>query len=216
MLLSSACLAEEDMEFVDANGATGYYVDVASISFESDDIANARIAVIKANQNRRYIYAARFYRQLSGGAEQVGISYRSDLSEAPLQELLKRSSAKDRMMGFTTCGVQRDDFIFTMGGDPIRKVGSQGQQKSFLISLKFAQYELMKDSYGFPPALLLDDLFDKLDLKRTGNLLKMVASDEFGQIFSSDTDSSRLQGIIGGITQETTYYEAKGGVFTRQ
>ena len=159
---------------------------------------------------------ARFYRQLSGGAEQVGISYRSDLSEAPLQELLKRSSAKDRMMGFTTCGVQRDDFIFTMNGDPIRKVGSQGQQKSFLVSLKFAQYELMKDSYGFPPALLLDDLFDKLDLKRTGNLLKMVASDEFGQIFISDTDSSRLQGIISGITQETTYYEAKGGVFTRQ
>ena len=159
---------------------------------------------------------AAFYEQLSGGSEKVGISYRSDLSEAPLLDILRRSADKDRMMGFTTCGVQRDDFIFTMNGDPIRKVGSQGQQKSFLVSLKFAQYELMKDSYGFPPALLLDDLFDKLDLKRTGNLLKMVASDEFGQIFISDTDSSRLQGIIGGITQETTYYEAKGGVFTRQ
>ena len=158
---------------------------------------------------------ARFYSQLSGGAESVGISYRSELEEAPLLDLLRGAAAKDRQLGFTTCGVQRDDFIFTMNGDPIRKVGSQGQQKSFLVALKFAQYEIMKASYGFPPALLLDDLFDKLDMDRTGNLLKMVASDEFGQIFISDTDSARLKGIISGITQESGYYQAKGGVFTK-
>lgn len=158
---------------------------------------------------------ARFYSQLSGGAESVGISYRSELGEAPLIDLLRGAAAKDRQLGFTTCGVQRDDFIFTMNGDPIRKVGSQGQQKSFLVALKFAQYEIMKATYGFPPALLLDDLFDKLDMDRTGNLLKMVASDEFGQIFISDTDSARLKGIISGITQESGYYQAKGGVFTK-
>ena len=158
---------------------------------------------------------ARFYAQLSGGAESVSLSYRSELSEASLLELLKGAAAKDRQLGYTSCGVQRDEFLFTMDGDPIRKVGSQGQQKSFLVALKFAQYELMKAAYGFPPALLLDDLFDKLDMDRTGKLLKMVASDESGQIFISDTDPGRLQEIISDITQETTYYQAKGGVFTR-
>ena len=159
---------------------------------------------------------AKFYSMLSGGRETVGISYRSDLEKAPLYDLLKENLAKDRLLGFTSCGVQRDDLIFTMDGDPIRKVGSQGQQKSFLISLKFAQYEIMKERYGFAPMLLLDDLFDKLDFERTTNLLKMVASKDFGQIFITDTDKSRLESIVDGITEESAFYQAEGGVFTRQ
>ena len=159
---------------------------------------------------------AKFYEMLSGGRETVGIRYRSDMEDGPLYDLLRKNLAKDKMLGFTSCGVQRDDLVFTMDGDPIRKVGSQGQQKSFLISLKFAQYEIMKERYGFAPMLLLDDLFDKLDFDRTRNLLEMVASSDFGQIFITDTDKSRLERIIGGITQESTFYKAEGGVFTRQ
>lgn len=158
----------------------------------------------------------RFYSLLSGGRENVGIRYRSDLDKGSLYDLLRENLPKDRLLGFTSCGIQRDDLIFTMDGDPIRKVGSQGQQKSFLISLKFAQYEIMKDKYGFAPILLLDDLFDKLDFDRTRNLLEMVASKDFGQIFITDTDKSRLQSIISGITEESTFYQACGGVFTRQ
>ncbi len=153
---------------------------------------------------------------LSGGRETVGIKYRSDLDKGSLYDLLKENLAKDRLLGFTSCGIQRDDLIFTMNGDPIRKVGSQGQQKSFLISLKFAQYEIMKEKYGFAPMLLLDDLFDKLDFDRTRNLLEMVASKDFGQIFITDTDKSRLESIIAGITEESTFYQTCGGVFTRQ
>ena len=102
-----------------------------------------------------------------------------------------------------------------MDGRPIRRCGSQGQQKSFLVALKFAQYSLMKERCGYAPILLLDDLFDKLDMGRVQNLLTMVAGNDFGQIFLSDCNKVRLSGIVDGITSERTYYEAKGGVFTR-
>ena len=157
-----------------------------------------------------------YYTELSGGREEVGIEYRTDADRGELAVQLKACRDRDRALKYTTVGVQRDDFLFTMNGYPIRKCGSQGQQKSFLVSLKFAQYEIMKESYGFAPILLLDDLFDKLDFERTTNLLKMVASKDFGQIFITDTDKSRLESIVDGITEESAFYQAEGGVFTRQ
>lgn len=156
---------------------------------------------------------ARYYEAISGGRESVGISYRSDLDKAPLAELLAASREKDKAAGFTSAGIQRDDFLFTMDGSPIRRCGSQGQQKSFLVALKFAQYEIMKKRYGFPPMLLLDDLFDKLDMNRTANLLRMVAGNDFGQIFLSDSDKTRISTIVDGITADRAYYEAVGGTF---
>ena len=155
------------------------------------------------------------YASISGGAEQVEISYRSDLQKGSLLDLLRSGREKDAVFKYTSAGVQRDDFIFSLDGYPIRKCGSQGQQKSFLVALKFAQYELMKRSYGFPPILLLDDLFDKLDMARVQNLLSMVAGAGFGQIFLSDSNKVRLSGIVDSLTEERSYYEAKGGVFTR-
>ena len=107
---------------------------------------------------------SQYYKDVSGGSELVGIEYDSELSKASLDMLLEASYEKDRIMKYTTSGIQRDDFIFTMNGHPIRRYGSQGQQKSFLVSLKFAQYEIMKRNYGFAPILLLDDVFDKLDM----------------------------------------------------
>ncbi|MCQ2158687.1 MAG: DNA replication and repair protein RecF [Bacteroidales bacterium] len=158
----------------------------------------------------------RHYSELSGSGENVGISYVSDLQKGRLKDILESDYTRDRALRFTTSGPQRDDFVFTLDGEPIRKTGSQGQQKSFLVSLKFAQYDIMKDAYGFPPMLLLDDLFDKLDMDRTGNLLRMVAGCDFGQIFITDTSKLRLQSIIRDITQESCYYEAGNGVFSRQ
>ena len=107
---------------------------------------------------------AGYYAMLSGGSEQVDVRYRSDMEKGALQDLLSSSFEKDRQLKYTTVGLQRDDFEFTMDGWPIRKCGSQGQQKSFLVSLKFAQYEIMKRSCGVAPLLLLDDVFDKLDM----------------------------------------------------
>lgn len=158
---------------------------------------------------------AEYYRLLSGGSEQVDIGYRSDLEKGSLVEILESCIDKDMVLGYTSAGTQRDDFIFTMDGHPIRRCGSQGQQKSFIVSLKFAQYELMKSSYGFAPVLLLDDVFDKLDMNRIANLLSMVASNDFGQIFITDSNKVRLSGILDGLTTDRAYFETSHGCFTK-
>ncbi len=156
-----------------------------------------------------------YYEALSGGGEQVGIEYESELSKASLEELLAASFEKDKALRYTTSGVHRDDFIFTMNGHPIRRCGSQGQQKSFLVSLKFAQYEIMKKNYGYAPMLLLDDVFDKLDMGRISNLLQMVSGNDFGQIFITDSNKVRMAGIVDGLTQDRAYFETSSGEFTR-
>ena len=155
-----------------------------------------------------------YYREISGGREQVGIEYRSDLAGGNLLDTLRERREKDRVFRFTTAGVQRDDFLFTMNGHPIRRCGSQGQQKSFLVALKFAQYEVMKSACGRPPIMLLDDLFDKLDMSRVGNLLRMVADKEFGQIFLTDSNKVRTESIVDSLTSDRSYFETAGGVFT--
>ncbi len=156
-----------------------------------------------------------YYTELSGGREEVGIEYRTDADRGELAAQLRACRDRDRALKYTSVGVQRDDFLFTMNGYPIRKCGSQGQQKSFLVSLKFAQYEIMKESYGFAPILLLDDLFDKLDMNRVSNLLSMVAGADFGQIFLSDSNKVRLAGIVDALTEDRSYFETVDGTFTR-
>ena len=156
-----------------------------------------------------------YYTELSGGREEVGIEYRTDADRGELAAQLRACRDRDRALKYTSVGVQRDDFLFTMNGYPIRKCGSQGQQKSFLVSLKFAQYEIMKESYGFAPILLLDDLFDKLDMTRVSNLLSMVAGSDFGQIFLSDSNKVRLAGIVDALTEDRSYFETVDGTFTR-
>ena len=156
-----------------------------------------------------------YYAEISGGREQVGIEYRSDLQKGPLRELLLQQRDRDQVFKFTTAGIQRDDFLFTMDGHPIRRCGSQGQQKSFLVSLKFAQYEVMKAACGYPPMMLLDDLFDKLDMSRVANLLRLVSDKEFGQIFLSDSNKVRTESIVDALTSDRSYFETAGGVFTQ-
>ena len=157
----------------------------------------------------------RYYGIISGGAETVSVSYRSELSSKTLTDLFRANFEKDRLLGYTSSGIQRDDFLFSMDGHPIRRAGSQGQQKSFLVALKFAQYEIMKNAYGYAPTLLLDDIFDKLDMGRIANLIGMVAGNDFGQIFLTDSNKVRLSGIVDGITEDRAYFDTLGGVFTR-
>ena len=158
---------------------------------------------------------AEYYKAVSGGSEQVDIEYESELSKASLEELLAVSYEKDRILKYTTAGLQRDDFAFKMNGWQIRRHGSQGQQKSFLVSLKFAQYEIMKKNYGFAPVLLLDDVFDKLDMGRISNLLEMVSGKDFGQIFITDSNKVRMSGIVDGLTQDRAYFETTAGTFRK-
>jgi DNA replication and repair protein RecF len=156
-----------------------------------------------------------YYKLVSGDSETVCIEYDSELAKAPLDQLMSASFDRDCAVRYTTSGIQRDDFIFTMNGHPIRRYGSQGQQKSFLVALKFAQYEIMKKNYGFAPVLLLDDVFDKLDMNRISNLLQMVASNEFGQIFITDSNKVRMAGIVDGITSDRAYFDTVKGSFRR-
>lgn len=155
----------------------------------------------------------RYYELISGGKEKVSINYVSDIEKGQLSSLLAACREKDMILKYTTVGIQRDDLTFMMGGHPIRKCGSQGQQKSFLVALKFAQYELMKNNYGFAPILLLDDVFDKLDYSRISNLLAMVAGQDFGQIFITDSNKVRLSGIVDGITSDRAYFDTVSGEF---
>ncbi len=156
-----------------------------------------------------------YYKALSGDSEQVDIEYESELHKAGLDQIFSASFDKDRALRYTSSGLQRDDFSFRMNGHPIRRFGSQGQQKSFLVSLKFAQYEIMKKNYGFAPTLLLDDVFDKLDMGRISNLLQMVASNDFGQIFITDSNKVRMSGIVDRLTQDRAYFETVSGTFKR-
>ena len=156
-----------------------------------------------------------YYRLISGGGEEVSVDYRSDLDKGSLEEVFQAHLDRDLALRFTSAGIQRDDFLFSMDGHPIRRCGSQGQQKSFLVSLKFAQYEIMRDAYGYAPMLLLDDVFDKLDMQRIGNLIGMVAGSGFGQIFITDSNKVRLSGIVDRITDDRAYFDTVSGVFTQ-
>ena len=196
-------------------------MDVDRSLLEVIDMRMAALADPVYKARRQFVddlrpVVAEYYRALSGDSEQVDIQYDSSLDKAPLDQLLAASFEKDRILKHTTTGVHRDDFIFTMNGHPIRRYGSQGQQKSFLVSLKFAQYEIMKKKYGFAPVLLLDDVFDKLDMGRISNLLQMVASNDFGQIFITDSNKVRMSGIVDGLTQDRAYFETVSGTFSRQ
>lgn len=136
-----------------------------------------------------------FYSRLSSGAETVSMEYGSDLSRGSLTEILERDAQRDRILRFTSSGIQRDDISFLLDGHPIRKCGSQGQQKCFLLAMKLAQFVFMKEIYHRTPILLLDDVFDKLDMQRVEHLLKIVSTLDFGQIFITDCNKVRLDEI---------------------
>ncbi len=156
-----------------------------------------------------------FYEVISTGRESVSLSYRSDMHSGAIGELWQSAVSRDRAAGFTTLGVQRDDVEFSMDGMPLKKCASQGQQKSFLIAMKLAQYSIMKEVYNVEPILLLDDLFDKLDAGRVASLVKMVIKEDFGQIFVTDTDRDRLAQIVGNFTDRSKFFSVAGGVVSQ-
>lgn len=143
-----------------------------------------------------------YYAALSEGRESVGMEYRSELDDRSLAELLLASRQRDFVNEHTTCGTHRDDIVLTIDGYALRKFGSQGQQKSFLVALKLAEYTILARHMGEKPILLLDDLFDKLDIRRVAHLLRLVGGDIFGQILITDCNKLRLQRTLdeAGVT----------------
>jgi DNA replication and repair protein RecF len=136
------------------------------------------------------------YQIISGNKEQVNLKYKSQLNEASMENLLIGSVEKDRMLQYTSVGIHKDDLGFDIGNYPIKKFGSQGQQKSYLIALKLAQFEFLKQQSNVIPILLLDDIFDKLDEERVSQIIALVNQDNFGQIFITDTHRDRTEKVI--------------------
>ena len=158
---------------------------------------------------------ARFYRILSEDKEEVQLAYKSELHDRPFEELLQAAREKDFINGFTTSGIHRDDLVLRIGGYPLRKYGSQGQQKSFLIALKLAQHTLVAESKQEQPILLLDDLFDKLDAGRVEQLIRLVGDGSFGQIFITDCNPTRLRTILDKTGDEYVLFTVKNGGISR-
>jgi len=153
----------------------------------------------------------KYYQYLTTDAEQVSLIYHSQLNDTPFETLLQQSVEKDKVLERTTTGIHKDDLIFTLRDMPLKKFGSQGQQKSFLIALKLAQYAYVEKYKGFKPLLLLDDIFDKLDDKRMHKLMEMVSHHDFGQIFITDTGRERVLNIFNQIKVPVTLFEVTNG-----
>lgn len=136
------------------------------------------------------------YATIAGTAEQIDLTYDSQLNEMSLPELFKTNLSKDRVLQYTSVGIHKDDLKFELDGFPIKKFGSQGQQKSFLIALKLAQFDFIKNRAKVKPILLLDDIFDKLDENRVTHIVQLVNQETFGQIFISDTHAQRTEEVV--------------------
>lgn len=141
------------------------------------------------------------YEAISNGNEDVDLNYHSDLFENDLNTLLNKVINKDKALQYTSVGIHKDDLHFNISGHPIKKFGSQGQQKSFLIALKLAQFDFIKAQSGVNPILLLDDIFDKLDEQRVSQIIKLVDDENFGQLFISDTHAERTEHAVKQVHQ---------------
>jgi DNA replication and repair protein RecF len=149
---------------------------------------------------------ARFYSYISGDSEEVSLEYKSQLHEDDFPALLKKNRQKDRILQYTTAGIHRDDLEMNLDGYPFKKVGSQGQQKTYQLALKLGKFEFIRQVSGKVPILLLDDVFDKFDHQRVEQIVRLVSENDFGQIFISDTDEVRLKSILERIGIESRVF----------
>ena len=147
------------------------------------------------------------YKNISDDKEKISIEYKSDLINNNIENLIKDSFQKDVILQYTSVGLHKDDFIFNIDENRIKRFGSQGQQKSFLIALKLAQFDYLKNKTGNSPILLMDDIFDKLDLMRVKRIVEIVNSTNFGQLFLSDTDKERIEKVLSSLNLSSKIFE---------
>ncbi|MEM8893437.1 MAG: DNA replication/repair protein RecF [Bacteroidota bacterium] len=159
-------------------------------------------------------YFQEHYEQISGNREQTSITYESEAINSNFAERYKAQLDRDKILQRTTMGIHRDDYIFSLDGRSIKKFGSQGQQKSFAISLKLAQFQLLEDKLGMQPVLLLDDVFDKLDDQRIEILIELITSKKFGQIFLTDARPERTKEILSSYKGAVQFFNVEDGRIT--
>lgn len=156
-----------------------------------------------------------YYDFICNGNEKVSLSYESHLSEGNLADQLKQNREKDYIIGYTTKGIHKDDLEMKLGDYPLKRIGSQGQNKTYLIALKLSQFAFLKNSSNTLPILLLDDIFDKIDALRVEQIIKLVSDDTFGQIFITDTNRQYLDEIIEKSNENFHLYVVENGNFTQ-
>ena len=152
-----------------------------------------------------------YYEIVSGGNEKVNVVYQSKLDEKPLDALLDDNLQQDRYTGYTNVGIHKDDLEFTLDGHALKKFGSQGQQKSFVVSIRLAQFDFNYQKIGYKPILLLDDVFDKLDEERVKKLVRLVGDDHFGQVFITDTQRQRVERLFEDTQIQHKIFEVSKG-----
>lgn len=161
----------------------------------------------------------KYYAAIAGDdAEETSLRYKTQMDEhegeSALLDLFEQNRERDRVLKYTSAGPHRDDIELTVQGMPVRRTASQGQQKTFTISLRLAQYEFLSETTALKPLLLLDDIFDKLDAQRVESIIKVVANDTFGQIFITDTNREHLDEILHHIPAAHALWSVEDGQFT--
>ena len=157
-----------------------------------------------------------FYSYISQDKEQVGLTYESHARNASLLEVLKESRVRDKIMGYSLRGIHKDELNMLLGDFPIKREGSQGQNKTYLVALKLAQFDFLKRTGSTVPLLLLDDIFDKLDASRVEQIVKLVAGDNFGQIFITDTNREHLDKILSKTEQDYKIFSVDAGTVSEK
>lgn len=184
-------------------------VDRDVLDVLDDQLVAAGIPVFEARKDfveRLTPVFQKYHRHVSGEKETVSLSYSSQLTGGDFSDLLKQNLQKDLVVQYTTVGIHKDDLEMMLGSHPLKKVGSQGQQKTYLVALKLAEFDFMQEVMELPPILLLDDVFDKFDAFRVRQIIKLVAENAFGQIFITDTNEQRLLEILKDIPVENRVF----------
>lgn len=155
------------------------------------------------------VYFSESYAYLTANSEIAGIKYNSSLDADNLQSLLTKNLQRDLVLQYTSSGIHKDDLLLSLNGHPVKKTGSQGQQKSIILALKLAQFKMIKETRGLKPILLLDDIFDKLDIHRITRLMELVSKETFGQLFITDTEEDHVRKVFETIGVQLTTFPCK-------
>ena len=197
----------------DSGGSSGFDSDIMDIwENKMGELASEIYRMRNAFTTEMIPLFRDYYSIISGDREIVDLTLISQLRDMEFSQLLQKNYQKDRILQYTSAGIHRDDLFLGMGGYPVRDLGSQGQQKSYLVALKLAKYDYIASRGREKPILLLDDIFDKFDEKRVEQIISLVSDMRFGQIFISDTHQVRMQRILSRLTIESRLFRINNGI----
>lgn len=193
-------------------GFNGFTEDMLRVYDDQMMAPAGRIYVRRSEYTDRMVPVFRkYYHFIAPETEEVELAYQSQLHQHDFASLLRGSREKDRFMQHTTQGIHKDDLMLKLNGYPMKKTGSQGQQKTFLVTLKLAMYDFIREMNLVKPLLLLDDVFDKFDETRVRQIIRLVSDPGFGQIFITHTDAHKMQSILEEMQTNFRMFRVDGG-----